>query len=107
MSIGLICTNEILLDDHPYSHVSRVWGNSYDNGTFWTNDIAASYGIEMYPIHGGSFYLSHNLDYVNILWSEITDNTGILNNEVNPNLWHDVFWKYLSFIDPETSFRII
>ena len=27
--------------DYPYSLVSRVWGNSYDNGTFWTNDIAA------------------------------------------------------------------
>ena len=92
--------------DHPYSLVSRVWGNSYDNGTFWTNDIAASYGIEMYPIHGGSFYLSHNLDYVNTLWNEITDNTGILNNEVNPNLWHDVFWKYLSFIDPETAIEL-
>ena len=39
-----------------YGLVSRVWGNSYDNGTFWTNDIAASYGIEMYPIHGGSLY---------------------------------------------------
>jgi len=92
--------------DHPYSLVSRVWGNSYDNGTFWTNDIAASYGIEMYPIHGGSFYLSHNLDYVNSLWDEITDNTGILYNEVNPNLWHDVFWKYLSFIDPETAIEL-
>ena len=28
-----------------YSLVSRVWGNSFDNGTFWTSDIAASYGI--------------------------------------------------------------
>ncbi len=88
---------------HPYSLVSRVWGNSYDNGTFWTNDIAASYGIELYPIHGGSFYLSHNLDYVTTLWNEITVNTGILYNEVNPNLWHDVYWEYLSFIDPQTA----
>ena len=40
-----------------YSLVSRVWGNSFDNGTFWTSDIAASYGIELYPIHGGSLYL--------------------------------------------------
>ena len=46
-----------------YSLVSRVWGNSYDNGTFWTADIAASYGIEMYPIHGGSLYLGHNVAY--------------------------------------------
>ena len=93
-------------DNHQYSLVSRVWGNSYDNGTFWTNDIAASYGIEMYPIHGGSFYLAHNLDYSSALWNEITSNTGILNNEVNPNLWHDVYWKYLSFIDASAAIEL-
>ena len=89
-----------------YSLVSRVWGNAYDNGTFWTNDIAASYGIEMYPIHGGSLYLGHNVSYVETLWDEIIENTGILNNEVNPNLWHDVYWKYLSFIDPESAINL-
>ena len=92
--------------NHPYSLVSRVWGNSYDNGTFWTNDIAASYGIEMYPIHGGSFYLSHNMEYVHNLWDEITNNTGILYNQENPNLWHDVFWQYLSFIDPASAIEL-
>ena len=86
-----------------YSLVSRVWGNSYDNGTFWTADIAASYGIEMYPIHGGSFYLGHNQDYAQSLWTEITANTGILRNEENPNLWHDTYWKYLSLIDPQSA----
>lgn len=86
-----------------YSLVSRVWGNSYDNGTFWTADIAASYGIELYPIHGGSLYLGHHPDYAASLWSEISANTGILGNEENPNLWHDTYWKYLSFIDPQAA----
>ena len=89
-----------------YSLVSRVWGNSYDNGTFWTNDIAASYGIELYPIHGGSLYLGHNLDYVQTLWNEIAENTGILINEPNDNLWHDVMWEYLSFIDPSAAIEM-
>ena len=89
-----------------YSLVSRVWGNSYDNGTFWTNDIEASYGIEMYPIHGGSLYLGHNTNYVNTLWNEIEQNTGILNNDPNVNLWHDVMWKYLSFIDPAKAITL-
>ncbi|MGB5981684.1 MAG: glycosyl hydrolase [Nonlabens sp.] len=89
-----------------YSLVSRVWGNSYDNGTFWTADIAASYGIEMYPMHGGSFYLGHNQAYAQSLWTEITNNTGILNNEVNPNLWHDTYWKYLSLTDPQASLNL-
>ena len=86
-----------------YSLVSRVWGNSYDNGTFWTADIAASYGIEMYPIHGGSLYLGHNTGYVQKLWNEISANTGILRNEENPNLWHDIMWEYLSFVDPQRA----
>lgn len=83
-----------------YSLVSRVWGNSYDNGTFWTADIAASYGIELYPIHGGALYLGHNTSYVNQLWAEIEQNTGILTNDPNVNLWHDIMWQYLAFSDP-------
>ena len=86
-----------------YSLVSRVWGNSYDNGTFWTADIAASYGIEMYPIHGGSLYLGHNQAYAQSLWTEISSNTGILSNQENPNLWHDTYWKYLSMINPQAA----
>lgn len=86
-----------------YSLFSRVWGNSYDNGTFWTSDIAASYGIEMYPIHGGSLYLGHQQTYAKSLWTEISNNTGILSNEVNPNLWHDTYWKFLSLTNPEAA----
>ncbi|WNJ17064.1 glycosyl hydrolase [Pontibacter sp. G13] len=86
-----------------YSLVSRVWGNSYDNGTFWTADIAASYGIELYPIHGGSLYLGHDTTYVRKLWTEIEQNTGILSNEPNVNLWHDIMWEYLAFIDPQKA----
>ncbi len=89
-----------------YSLVSRVWGNSYDNGTFWTSDIAASYGIEMYPIHGGSLYLGHDTNYVKKLWAEIEKNTGILSNEANVNLWHDVMWEYLAFIDPSKAINM-
>ncbi len=95
--------NRNFASSQQYSLVSRVWGNSYDNGTFWTADIAASYGIEMYPIHGGSLYLGHNVSYVDQLWAEIEQNTGILTNDPNVNLWHDVKWKYLSFTDPQKA----
>lgn len=88
---------------HPYSLVSRVWGNSYDNGTFWTSDIAASYGIELYPIHGGSLYLGHNQTYAQNLWTEMAANTGIMTNQENPNLWHDTYWKFLSLTDAQAA----
>lgn len=89
-----------------YSLVSRVWGNSYDNGTFWTADIAASYGIELYPIHGGSLYLGQDTTYVRKLWNEIVQNTGILSNEANVNLWHDIMWEYLAFIEPAKAIEL-
>lgn len=89
-----------------YSLVSRVWSNSIDNGTFWTGDIAASYGIELYPIQGGSLYLGQNTAYVTKLWNEIEVNTGILSNQVNPNLWHDLMWEYLAFIDPPKAISL-
>ena len=89
-----------------YALVSRVWGNSYDNGTFWTNDIAASYGIEMYPIHGGSFYLAHDTTYAKRLWNEMTKNTGILSNQVNDNLWHDVYWEFLAYINAPKAIEL-
>ena len=93
--------------DQNYGLVSRVWGNSYDNGTFWTSDITASYGIEFYPIHGGSFYLGENKKYVEKIWNEIENNTAILDPESdNPNLWYDTFWKYLALIDPEKAISL-
>lgn len=95
-----------LKPEYNFSLVSRIWGNGYDNQTFWTTDIAAAYGIEMYPMHGGSLYLGHNIAYVQKLWNEIKVNTGILNNEVNDNLWHDVMWEYLSFIDPQAAINL-
>lgn len=96
----------IFSENYGYSIASRVWGNSYDSGTFWTADIAAAYGIEMYPIHGGSLYLGHNTTYVQNLWNEMQQNTGILSNEANANLWHDVYWCYAAFIDPDKAIEL-
>ncbi len=95
--------NRVFGSGQQYKLVSRVWGNSYDNGTFWTSDIAASYGIELYPIHGGSLYLGHNQTYAAELWSEMAQNTGVLNNEVNDNLWYDTYWKFLSLTDAQAA----
>ena len=90
-----------------YGMVSRVWGNSYDNGTFWTSDITASYVIEMYPMHAGSLYLGQDKNYLQKIWNELQQNTAILDNaSANPNLWHDTIWKYLSFLDPARAVEL-
>ena len=98
--------NRTFASSYGYSLASRIWGNGYDNQTFWTGDIAAAYGIELYPIHGGSLYLGHTLAYASNLWTEMTVNTGILANEANPNLWHDTYWKFLAFTDPAAAIAL-
>jgi len=95
--------NRTFKPGYGFSLASRIWGNGYDNQTFWTSDIAAAYGIEMYPIHGGSLYMGHNTDYVETLWDEIAVNTGIMSNQANANLWHDTYWQYLAFIDAQAA----
>jgi endo-1,3(4)-beta-glucanase len=91
-----------------YAHpmTARVWGNGYDRGTFWTNDIAAMYGIEMVPLTGSSFYLGQNTAYVTKLWNDMKANTGVLSNTPNDNLWYDVYWSYLAFVDPATAISL-
>ncbi|MCK8521298.1 glycosyl hydrolase [Aquimarina sp. D1M17] len=89
--------------EYQYDMVARVWAGGYDNGTWWTNDVAASYGIQLYPIHAGSLYLGHRKDYVDRVWLEMTQNTEVLNNVPNANLWYDTYWKFLSFADPQKA----
>jgi endo-1,3(4)-beta-glucanase len=89
-----------------YALISRLWGNAFDNQTFWTGDLAASYGIEIYPIQGGSLYLGINNDYAELLWDEVAANTGILFNEENPNLWHDEWWKFRAFTNAEQAIEM-
>ncbi|MEL6557503.1 MAG: glycosyl hydrolase [Bacteroidota bacterium] len=89
--------------EYAYQMVARLWASGYDNGTWWTQDVAASYGIQLYPIHGGSLYLGHRRDYVDRVWTEMTQNTAVLNNIANDNLWYDTYWKFLSFTDPDQA----
>ena len=85
-----------------YAHkmCSRVWGNGYDRNTFWTGDIAAMYGINMFPMTASSLYLGHNKTYAASLWNNMTSNTGVLSNVSNDNLWYETYWSYLAFSNP-------
>ncbi len=85
---------------------SRVWSDGYDNGTFWTGDIAAMYGIEMFPLTGSSLYLGHNISYVQDLWNDMKTKTAVLSNTPNDNLWFDIYWSFLALADPQTAISL-
>lgn len=93
-------------ENYGYEIVSRVFTNGYDTDNFWGGGIAGSLGIELYPIHAGSFYLMQEPDFAARYWQEIENKTGILSHEVNPNLWHDVMYQFLSMMDASKAIEL-
>ena len=91
-----------------YAHemVARIWSAGYDNGTWWTSDIAASYGIQLYPIHGGALYMGYDTEYVREVWEGMKAKTEVLQNVQNANLWYDTYWSFLAFLDPAEALRL-
>lgn len=85
---------------------ARVWGNGYDRNTFWTGDIAAMYGIQMFPLTGSHLYLGHNKTYAQALWNDMTAKTGVLSNTHNDNLWFDTYWSFLSLTNPAAAINL-
>ncbi|WP_407527747.1 glycosyl hydrolase [Lacibacter sp. MH-610] len=85
---------------------ARVWGNGYDRNTFWTGDIAAMYGIQMFPLTGSHLYLGHNKTYAASLWNDMTAKTGVLSNTPNDNLWFENYWSFLAFTNPSAAINL-
>jgi endoglucanase Acf2 len=85
---------------------SRVFGNSYDDNNYWGGGIAASYGINIYPVQTSSKYLVDDVTYANKLWNAMKSETGILNNEVNANIWYDSWIQYLAMISPSDALSL-
>lgn len=79
---------------------SRVFGNAYDNENFWGGGMAGSYGIQIYPVHAGSFYLYNRPEYHARLWNAMCQETQILADDSNPNIWYDTWLRYLAMSDP-------
>jgi len=90
--------------EYIYPMVARLWAGGYDNGTWWTSALSGCYGIQMYPIIGGSLYLGYDTSYVNRVWTGLVRDTDVLKNDTavdDPNCWYDVLWCYQAFSDPE------
>lgn len=89
-----------------YALASRVFGNGYDAENFWGGGIAGSYGIQIYPVHAGSFYLMHRPDYATKLWNAMASETGILSNDDNPNIWYDTWLRFLAMQNPAQALSL-
>lgn len=94
------------LPSNGHALYSRIFGNRYDSSNFWGAPIEGSYGIQVYPVHAGSFYLVNNPTYAKKLWDAMCSETQILSNQANDNLWYDCWIQFLSMIDPSKALQL-
>lgn len=98
-----------LADDYGYFIASRIFTNGYDAQTFWGAGLDGAYGIQLYPIHAGSFYLMNDADFAQRFWEAIEKDTEILNtpsNTTSVNLWHDMMWQFLAMMDADRAIEM-
>lgn len=86
--------------------VSRVFTNNYDSNNFWGAGPEGSYGIQLYPIHGGSFYLVDNPDWAARFWHAFETDTDVLRNVRNDNIWYDTLWQFLAMMDADRAISL-
>jgi len=91
-----------------YNHalICRVWGNQADFDNFWGGGPGGSYGIQIYPVNAGSFYLANSEGYAEKLWNAMSKETGILNFENNANIWYDTWLRMLAMTDSEKALEL-
>lgn len=90
--------NEVFPDNYPYDAVGIVWGTGGNHGTWFGNDPEFIHGINLLPIHAGSFYHAKHRDYITTNYNNVVEERG-----GQPIHWKDVFWQYLAMADADLA----
>ena len=98
--------DRVLPEGYGYHIVSRVFTNAYDTSNFWGAGTDGSYGIHIYPVHAGSFYLVHDPAWAATFWEAMTRDTGVLDKVRSDNLWYDSYWQFLAMIDAQKALEL-
>jgi endoglucanase Acf2 len=89
---------QVFPTDYPYDAVGIVWGTGGNHGTWFGNDPEFIHGINLLPVHAGSFYHAKNRDYIITNYNNVVEERGS-----QPIHWKDVFWQYLAMADADLA----
>lgn len=79
--------------------VTMIWGGKGANATWFSANREVVHGINWLPIHGGSLYLGHDVNYVRKNYQALVqDNGGDRWDE-----WADLVWMYQAVADPAAA----
>ena len=97
----------VLAPEYKNMEVSMLFGGSYAHNTWWIDDPRQIKGINLLPITTSSTYLATSPDFVkrNVasLEPEIAVWEGRGKTIRPPDIWQDIFAKYLGLVDPDAG----
>jgi len=97
----------VLAPEYRNVDVAQLFGGKYIHNTWWTDDPRQITGINLLPITTASTYMARHPEYIRKNMAALKDEQAIWaarGKKVDPpDIWQDVFAKYLSLADPAAS----
>ena len=89
---------EVFPSNYSRSALGIVWGNQGNHTTWFGENPEFIHGINLLPLHGGSFYLGQYPEYVVQNYNTTANASG---GQIS--VWKDIFWKYLALADADLA----
>lgn len=93
---------EVFPQDYNYNALGIVWGNKGNHTTWFGLEPEFIHGINILPVHAGSFYLARDPEYVIQNFNAAESASG---GEIS--IWKDIFWQYLSMADADRALDML
>lgn len=94
----------VLAPEYKNVDVAQLFGGKYIHNTWWTDDPRQATGINLLPVTTSSLQFGQHPDYVKRNLAGLKDEQAIWagrGKKVNPpDIWQDIFAKYLALADP-------
>ncbi len=94
----------VLAPEYKNVDVAQLFGGKYIHNTWWTDDPRQTTGINLLPVTTASTSFAQHPDYIRRNLAGLKDEQAIWASRGKkvdpPDIWQDVFAKYLALADP-------
>lgn len=94
----------VLAPEYKNVDVAQLFGGKYIHNTWWTDDPRQITGINLLPITTASTYIARHPGYIRKNLAALKDEQALWASRGKkvdpPDIWQDVFAKYLALADP-------
>jgi endoglucanase Acf2 len=99
----------VFAPEYKNAEVSMLFGGKYAHNTWWIDDPRQIKGINLLPITTSSTYLGRDPVFTKKSLATLAPETAIYQSRGKradpPDIWQDIFAKYLALSDPEQALK--